>query len=205
MRKLIVSNFSTLDGLYEGENNDFASLFEYFNPIYHGDQTFDYYNTEKLRASDTLLLSGRKSFLGNKEYWSSVPNDPKSTPIRREYAELMKSVEKIVVSDAMTEEDKGEWQNTRIVKRADGPKEVAALKAQEGRDIFIFSGRTLWHELMKHDLVDELHITFFPMVGGSGKPLFDGQPAVTFKLLETRSWQGSGYLLGVYQIGRKTD
>src|SRR5690349_15922164 len=138
MRKLIVSNFSTLDGYYEGENNDFASLFEYSNPAYHGDQQFDYYNTERIRAADTLLLCGRRSFLGNKEYWSSVPNDPNSTPIRREFAQQMKSIEKIAVSDFLTEEELGEWQNTRIVKRADAPREVAALKAQEGREIFLF-------------------------------------------------------------------
>lgn len=203
MRKLIVSNLMSLDGYYDGKDRNLGPLFEYFPSDYEGDQNFDHYNTERLRAADTLLLNGHQSFLGNKDYWSGVPHDPNSTPIRREFAALIKAVEKIVISDQLTPAELGEWQNTRIIKRADAPKEIALLKQQAGREIFLFAGRTLWHELMKHDLVDELHITIFPMVAGEGIPLFDGQPGVTLKLLSSRTWQGSGNILACYQVGRK--
>src|SRR5215468_4356997 len=99
MRKLIVSNFMTLDGYYETKDKTIGPLFEYRHEDYDNDDSFDFYNTELLRASDTLLLSGRTSFLGNKDYWTSVPNNPNATEIRREFAGLIKSVEKIVVSD----------------------------------------------------------------------------------------------------------
>src|SRR5438105_1469577 len=99
MRKLIVSNLVSLDGYYEGKDRNLNALFDYFPEDYSGDQNFDYYNTERLRAADTLLLSGRTSFLGNKDYWSGVPNDPNATVIRREFAGLIKSVEKIAISD----------------------------------------------------------------------------------------------------------
>src|SRR5690606_30804402 len=95
MRKLIVSNFVTLDGYYDGKDKNLSDIFEYFHEDYHGDDTFDFYNTERMRAADTLLLSGRTSFLGNKTYWSSVPDDPNSTAIRREFAGLIRSIEKI--------------------------------------------------------------------------------------------------------------
>ena len=95
-----------------------------------------------MRAADTLLLSGRTAFLGNKEYWTSVPNDPNATAIRREFAGLIKSIEKIVVSDHLTAEELAPWDNTRIIKRADAHREIAALKGQAGRDIFMFAGRT---------------------------------------------------------------
>ena len=66
MRKLIVGNLLSLDGYYEGKDRDLNALFDYFHEDYHGDQNLDYYYTERLRAADTLLLSGQTSFLGNK-------------------------------------------------------------------------------------------------------------------------------------------
>src|SRR5437868_12911645 len=119
MRKLIAGNCVTLDGYYESKNKTLDPMFEYRHEDYANDDSFDYYNTELLRAADTLLLSGRTSFLGNKNYWTGVPNDPKATAIRREFAELIQRVEKIVVSDKITREELAPWDNTRIVKVAD--------------------------------------------------------------------------------------
>ena len=54
-RRLVVCNFVTVDGRYEDDDHDIASLFEFLHPDYQGVDTFDHHTTGLLRGSDVLI------------------------------------------------------------------------------------------------------------------------------------------------------
>lgn len=200
MRTLTVCNFVTVDGRYEDDDHDIASFFEHHHPDYEGADSFDHYTTGLMRDAGTLLLSGRRSALGNLGYWSGVRGNPDATAIRREFAELILGIEKIVVSDTISEADLEPYENVRIVRVADARDEVARLKAGEGGGILILLGRVLWNDLLRAGLVDELHLVTFPLIAGSGVALFDEKPPVALKLLGTHVWEESGNVLMRWRV-----
>jgi len=203
MRKLFVSNMMSLDGYYEGPGKNVMVLFDYRREVYPMDERFDAYNAERLRAADTLLL-GRVSYDGFKSFWPSVADDPNATPIQRQISRLDDAIDKVVISDSLTPEETNPWRhNSRIISRADAHEQIAELKGQPGKDILVFGSRTLWNDLLANDLVDELHLMIGPVVLGAGTPVFDGQSAVSLRLIETRTWDGSGNVLVRYEVRRQ--
>jgi dihydrofolate reductase len=193
MRKLIVCNIVSLDGYYEGPGKDVMAL-----PM---DPSFDAYNAERLRAASTLLL-GRTSYEGFKSYWPPVVDNPDERPVMHEISRRNNEIDKVVVSDTLRPEDTAPWHNTRIVKRVDAHEQVAALKREEGKEILMFGSRTLWNDLLAHGLVDELHLLIGPVVLGDGTPAFGGKDTVPLRLIDTRTWDGSGIVLVRYEPAR---
>jgi dihydrofolate reductase len=191
MRKLIVCNIVSLDGYYEGPGGDVMAL-----PF---DERFDEYNAERLRAADTLLL-GRKSYEGFKSYWPPIADNPDAPPVEREISRLNNAIDKVVVSDSLTPDQTAPWHNTRIVSRGDAHQQITELKSGPGRDILVFGSHTLWNDLLAHGLVDELHLMIGAGVLGAGTPAFEGRPPVSLRLIDTRTWDGSGLVLVRYAV-----
>jgi dihydrofolate reductase len=191
MRKVIVCNIISLDGYYAGPGGDVMAM-----PF---DLGFSDYNAERLRAADTLLL-GRISFEGFKSYWPPVADDPDAPPVEREISRLNGAIEKVVVSDSLTPDQTGPWHNSRIVRRGDAHEEIARLKSGPGRDILVFGSHTLWNDLLAHGLVDELHLMVGAGVLAGGTPAFTTRPPASLRLIDTRTWEGSGLVLIRYAV-----
>ena len=167
MRKFIVTEFLTLDGVMEEPAwtapywNDEIAKFKY----------------DELFGSDTLLL-GRVTYQGFAAAWPSRTDE-------QGFADRMNSLPKFVVS---TNLQKVEWNNSRLIKE-NIPEEVSRLKLQSGQDILVAGSATLVNTLMEHDLIDEYHLLIYPLVLGSGKPLFKNRAKpVNLKLLETKKF-----------------
>lgn len=188
MRTLIVCNIISIDGFFSGPNDDVMVM-----PF---DTTFSEYNAERLRAADTLLL-GRRSFEGFRDYWPSIADDPEQPPLEREISRLNTAIEKVVVSDSLTDADLGPYANARIVRRTDAHDAIRELKNGPGREILVFGSHVLWNDLLTAGLVDELHLMIGSAFLGAGVPVFAG-PRTGVRLLDARVLDGSQLILARY-------
>jgi dihydrofolate reductase len=188
-RKLIVTNIISVDGFYSGPDDDVMAM-----PF---DTMFSDYNLERLRAADTLLL-GRRSFEGFRDYWPRIADDPDQPPVEREISRLDNAIDKVVVSDSLTDADLGPWTNTtRILRRADAHGVVRELKRGPGREIVVFGSHILWNDLLLAGLVDELHLMIGSAFLGDGVPVFSG-PRTGLRLIEVRRLDDSQLFLAIY-------
>jgi dihydrofolate reductase len=174
MRKLIVSEFITLDGVIQapgGKDEDRDGGFE------HGGWTWPYWHDDigktfgvLMKDADALLL-GRRTYVTHAQAFEPMaPGDP--------FGDMMNAPKKFVVSRTL---EKPIWRDTTII-RENVIESVRELKAQPGGTIMTDGSSQLVHALLEHDLVDELHLLVYPLTLGTGKRLLPNGVHATFKL-----------------------
>jgi dihydrofolate reductase len=164
MRKLLVHEFVTLDGVMqapggpdEDRDGDFA----------HGGWTRSYWHDDigatfgaLMQDVDAFLL-GRRTYVTHAEAFEPMPEgDP--------FGDLMNTPAKYVVSRTLT---RPIWRNTTII-RDDVVNAVRALKAGPGKTIVTDGSSQLVHTLIENDLVDDLYLHVYPIALGRGKRVF---------------------------------
>ena len=186
MAKVVVSQFVTVDGVFEdpGGSESFKHGGWSFQ-IDRGDEG-SAFKLEETMATDALLL-GRVTYEGFADAWPSRDGD---------FADRFNSMPKYVVSSTLEDP---EWNNSTVLE-GDLASEVAALKERYERDIVVHGSAQLVQWLIERDLVDELRLMVYPVVLGGGKRLFgETSDKKSFKLVESKAVGDGGVTVAVYQ------
>ena len=162
MRKLIAGMKVSVDGKIEGSEG-YADWVDAWSD--------DYGVTSQV---DACLLGGGM-YPGYEQYWTALQNEPDQplpmtgklpTPAELEWARFSAQTPHYVLSSTLTS---ALWPQTRFVR---GLEDIAVLKRQPGKDIYLVGGARTTANLIDAGLVDELRLMVYPLVAGHGKALF---------------------------------
>ncbi|MGO4301345.1 dihydrofolate reductase family protein [Leifsonia sp. RAF41] len=184
MRRLIVTEFMTLDGVVEAPGGE---------PTHpHSGWTMPF-STDDLRAfklrevqeAESLLL-GRRTYEQFADAWP---------PREGVFAEKMNAMPKHVVTSRPAELT---WNATPV----DQPVRagISALKESDGGPILVAGSASLARSLLVWGLVDELRLLTYPVMVGGGLRIFpDDREKWTFELAELDRF-ASGAVLHTYRL-----
>jgi len=188
LRKIIVSMRVTLDGFIAGPHGEMDWMEEFL------DEALANYESELQKTVDTTLF-GRVTYEGFESYWPKVALDPASPKGLVEYANQLNAMRKIVFSKTLS---RVEWNNSILVKEI-VPEEIIKMKQEPGRDMVIHGSASIVRTLTNLGLIDQYQLLVFPVVLGSGKPLFqDILHKVKLSLVNTKT-HPSGVVVLTYQ------
>lgn len=193
MRKLIVHEFMSLDGVVQapgGENEDRDGGFTrggWTVPYWHDDigGTF----VSLMKNVDAFLL-GRKTYVTHAEAFEPMPAG-------EFFGDLMNRPKKYVVSKTL---ETPIWRETTIL-RGDVIPSVRALKEAPGADILTDGSSQLVRELLASGLVDELHVHLYPLALGGGKRIFSDGVLSRFALTETKAYPTG--VVGLHYVAKR--
>jgi dihydrofolate reductase len=176
MRKLVVHEFITLDGVIQAPGSPTEDTDGGFT---YGGWTLPYWHDEigahfgqAFSQADAVLL-GRKTWqLHGNAFGPNPAEDP------------FGSMKKYVVSTKLKSVDL--WRNSTLIS-GNVLDEVRKLKNQPGKNIILDGSSVLLHSLIENDLVDEYMLHVYPLVFGIGKRLFPEGKRLNLKLIEASS------------------
>ncbi len=193
MRKLIVAEFISLDGVIQspgGPEEDASGGFRFGGWVapYADDTTGR--DVEDLHSLPFELLLGRRTYDIWAAYWPHVAENSPSRAI----ADVFNSVPKHVATHRPASLS---WQNSRALDDDLGSA-IGSLKRQRGANLLVWGSGDMVRQLLAAGLVDELRLQIHPVVLGSGKRLFgDEAQASAFTLAHSTSTPG-GVLITHY-------
>jgi len=177
MRKIIVSNYVSLNGFFAGPNGE-------IDWFLWDDETEEY--AKELAASIDTILFGRVTYDLMAGYWPTAATE---NPVITDY---MNHSPKIVFSRSL---EKAEWNNTRLLREID-QEEILDMKEQPGKDLVIYGSGSIVSTLAGSGLIDDYRIFVNPVVLGSGKHLFAGlKERLKLNLLSTKTFRCGVVLL----------
>ena len=166
MRRVVLQEFVSLDGLAAGDNDSVA----FIPASTQGDQSFGREQLALMDAIDAILFGAvtYRMFAG---FWPNVTEGEE-----KPFADKVNATPKVVFSKTLERASWGSWDEARIVKGS-AVDEVTRLKGEPGRDMLIWGSISLAQSLMAAKLIDEYRLVLCPVVLGSGKPLFGDELA----------------------------
>ncbi|MFD0899582.1 dihydrofolate reductase family protein [Actinomadura sediminis] len=182
MRQIIHFVHVSLDGYIEGPNGEFD--WPAMGP------ELSAYSFDLMERADTFLY-GRPVWEMMAGYWpnvESISDDPHDL----KFAPVWRRTPKVVFSRTLREPGHG----ARVVNGANPAEQVAALKAEPGKDLLLMGGASLAAELTAHGLIDEYQVVVHPVVLGGGKALFpEPERRLDLRLVESRTFDARTVLL----------
>ena len=164
MRKLVLGLAVSLDGYIEGPNGEYDWCFT--------DQ--DYGLNDFFSRIDAMFI-GRKSYELLQQHAGESTGEIPGMPPMIAY----------VFSNTLENVREGD-----VLISGDSMAEARRIKAQPGKDIWLFGGASLTDAMLKEGLVDELWLSVHPILLGRGKPLFHSQDQrTTLTLLESKTYE----------------
>ena len=191
MRKLIVNNSITLDGVMQAPgrpDEDRRGGFRYGGwAAPYADEVMAQAAAEGMSGGGAMLF-GRRTYEDFATVWPSMPDvNP--------FARFLNEVPKHVASRSLR--DPLEWNNARVLY-GDATRSVARLKLDAKSDIVILGSGELIRSLMPHHLIDEYRLLIHPLVLGEGLRLFSDSAAHLKLRLRSTKTTTTGVIIATY-------